>query len=214
LNLSKTEQRFHDLNLQRLIAAGVVVGEQKPTEKSMLRIEQTGGPHDSVLWAPAIGGYVIAVWLRIVALKAGISVCDCAIVPRRWQDSGIYLLEPPDRLPFYKDIAGIDYPKNDVLNHQIFAEHVLRWGDVLDGVLVAQSFTPPPDWCSTGMTIESELCFFDQFDNQYPLIVELNVTREAKRVQPANHHPAIFRADGKQRRPSAIGGSEVRGERH
>jgi hypothetical protein len=127
-----------------------------------------------------------------VALKAGISVCDCAIVPGRWEDTGIYLLEPPDRIPFYANIARFEYPKDDVLNHWISGGHTLGMGEMPEGILIAQSFTRPPDWCRNGMAVEIELCFFDQFDNPYPLNVELRVIRFNERVEDAKRHHGLF----------------------
>jgi len=203
-SLTKSEQRTQDLNLQRLAAAGVPLAEQKHVEAPWLRIEQVGGPYDNVCLAPPIGGYVAATWLRILAMKAGVRICHCEITPKRWSDDRIYLLDPPDRLPIYRDIANLDYPTCDVLNHRISAECALAWGEIIEGVLIAQSLVRPPDWFSTGFMVEFKLCFFDQFDNGYPITVALRVIRDSTPVVRGQQQSTFRTVEGQR---SPIGGS-------
>jgi len=183
LSLTKTEQQAYDVNAKRLMAAGVIPFEDKPSyEAQMLTVVQTGGPLDNLVHAPSVGGCVIAVWVRIVALKSGISVCDCQVTPRKWDDPGIFLVEATEGVPYYKALGGVEYPRTKVLNHLIFSERSLRHGQILDGVVLAQSFTSLPTWCDSGMSVEAELCFFDQFVNTYPLKVDLRVMKDTKPI--------------------------------
>lgn len=189
-NFNAAERRIHNQNLHRLKSAGVAVGE--PNTEKLLRIEQTS---DGVLHAPAIGGYVIAAWLRIVALKARITIIDYAITPCGWKDDGIYLLDNQnDRFPYFRDIAELNYPKHDVLNDLILKEQPLGCGEVVNGVLVAQSLNRAPDWFSTGLTANLELCLFDQFENTHPLEIALLITRDIKHPVRTEREP-LFRRE-------------------
>jgi hypothetical protein len=193
LSLSNMEQQAYDVNAKRLMAAGVIPHEDKPSsERQMLTVEQTGGPSDSFVHAPSVGGYVIAVWVRIVALKSGISVCDCQITPQRWNGTHIFLGDITEGVPSYKALGGVEYPKTDVLNHWISSERSLKFGQILKGVVVAQSFASLPAWCYSGIRIGAELCFFDQFGNLYPLEVDLMVMRDTKRTERPRRHGGLY----------------------
>ena len=202
LSLSNMEQQAYYVNAKRLMAAGVIPHEDKPSsEPQMLTVEQTGGLSGSFVLAPSVGGYVIVVWVRIVALKSGINVCECQITPQRWNDTNIFLVEATEGVPYYKDIGRIEYPKTDVLNHRISSKRSLRRGETLEGAIVAQSFGSLPTWCDNGVSIELELSFIDQFDNFYPLKVDLRVMRDMERRE-------------RQRRSTGLSGPAVNTSMH
>jgi hypothetical protein len=193
LSLSNTEKQEHNANAKRLMAAGVIPNEDEPSsEPKMLSVQQTGGPSESVVYAPSVGGYVIVVWVRIVALKSGINVCECQLMPQRWNDTKIFLVEATEGVPYYKAIGGIEYPKTDVLNHRISSKRSLRRSETLEGAIVAQSFGSLPTWCDNGVSIELELSFIDQFDNFYPLKVDLRVMRDMKRSEHPRRSTGLF----------------------
>jgi hypothetical protein len=210
-NLTANEERVHLANLERLLNAGVDVSEQKPVAQPMLRIRQKlASPIDNLLMAPPKGGYVIAVWLEIVALKAGVAIRGCEIQPQRWNDERIELVPYSARQQGYHNIAKLEYETEHVLNGQIEEERVLRRGDILRGVLLAQSFTKLPDWCCREFSVNVDLCFFDQFDNDYQLEVVLGVIRDDK---PHQGNKQSLRAD-MDGRVSSLGKSHVSGETH
>jgi hypothetical protein len=185
LSLSKTETQEYDTNVKRLVAAGVVPPEEKPSAGSqMLTVEQIGGPTVSFVHAPPVGGFGIVVWLRFVPLKSQISLCDFQIRPERWNDTKIFLVDAAEGVLPYRALGGVEYPKTDVLNPWIASDRCLKHGHVLEGVLIAQSFASLPAWCQSGISIDMELCFFDQFDNIYPLEVELMVIRDKRDERP------------------------------
>jgi hypothetical protein len=186
LSLSKTERQEYNVNANRLMAAGVIPREDKPaSEPQMLTVEQVGGPLDSFVHALSLGGYGIGVWVRIVVLKSGIRLSDCQVNPRKWDDTRIRLVDETNRLYSYARTVGVEYPRADVLNPWISNNQYLRRGEVLEGVVMAYSPVPLPAWCVNGISIEAELCFVDQFDNIYPLNVDLRVIRDQERsVRP------------------------------
>ena len=191
-NLNRIEQRAHDANAKRLREMGVIPSEKKPTTE--LHIEQMGGPTESFIDAPPIGGYGIAVWVRIVALRSGIAICDFEITPQGWEDNGIHLVDVRERVPHYIVPGGTEFSKDMVLNDWISAGRRLEKGQVLEGVLIARSFASLPGWCSSGIEAEAELSFIDHFGNHHPLKVDLMVirnTREIKRERPARF-PGLY----------------------
>jgi hypothetical protein len=53
----------------------------------------------------------------------------------------------------------------------------LRCGQPVEGVLIATGFAPLPEQCRHGTPVKVGLRFMDQFDNEFPLGVELRVNR-------------------------------------
>jgi hypothetical protein len=185
LSLSNTQTQEYNANTKRLIAVGTIPPEEKPSaESQMLTVEQTGGPTDSFVHASPVGGYGIAVWLRFVAVKSGISLCDFQVKPQRWSDTNIFLVDAAEGVLPYRALGGVEYPRTDVLNPWIASDRCLRHGQVLKGVVIAQSFASLPARYQSGISIDMELCFFDQFDNIYPLKVELMVIRDKRDERP------------------------------
>ena len=170
LRLSHTEQREYTLYAKRLSAVGIIPSEEKPLrEAQMLSLERTGGVLDNFVHVPPTGGYGIVVRVRIVALKSGINLSGCEIKPCKWHDADIELMEAPEDLDYYQVIGGFECPKEDVLNPWISSTRSLGFGQVLQGAIVARSFGSLPKWCDNGISIEADLCFFDQFENLCPL---------------------------------------------
>ena len=182
LRLSHTEQREYTLYAKRLSAVGIIPSEEKLLrEAQMLSLERTGGVHDNFVHVPPTGGYGIVVRVRIVALKSGINLSGCEIKPCKWHDADIELMEAPEDLDYYQVIGGFECPKEDVLNPWISSTRSLGFGQVLQGAIVARSFGSLPKWCDNGISIEADLCFFDQFENLCPLRVDLRVIRDTER---------------------------------
>ena len=193
LSLSNIEKQEYNANTKRLTAVGVIHPEEQPSPKAqMCTVEQTGGPTESVVHASSAGGYGIAVWVCIVALKSGISIRKCHVAPKEWDDTDISLMDATEGVPYYTTRGGVEYPKMDVLNRWISPPRSLRQGQILEGVVIAQSLASLPAWCQSGISIEAELCFVDQFDNIYPLKVELMVIRDLKRSERPRRSTGLF----------------------
>jgi hypothetical protein len=193
LSLSNTEKQEYNANAKRLMAAGVIPNEDKPSsEPQMLTVEQTGGLSESFVHAPSVGGYAIVVWVRIVALESRINISDCQVTPQRWDDTGIHLVDLTEGFSNYKAIGEHEYPRTAVLNHWISSDRSLSHRQVLYGAVIAQSFRPLPAWCDNGISIGVELCFVDQCDNFYPLKVDLRVMRDPKRIGRPRGYAGLY----------------------
>ena len=193
LTLTRREQQEHDANAKRLSAVGTIPQEVNSSPGAqLLSIEQMGGPVDSFVHASPSGGYGMVICVRIVVLKSGINLSDCEITPSKWRDDAIELQPAHEQLGYSNAVGGVEYPKDDVLNPWISSTRSLEYGRVLEGVIIARSFASLPKWCENGMSIEADLYLFDQFENQYPLQVDLRVIRDAKREVPRRRSTGLF----------------------
>jgi hypothetical protein len=193
LALSNAEQQEYLVNAKRLMAAGVIPREDQPaSEPSTLTLEQVGGPPDSFVHALPSGGYGLGVWVRIVVLKSRISLFDCLIKPRKWDDTRIRLVDGTNGLYSYARSVGVEYPRANMLNPWISTNRYLSRGKVLEGVVMAHSPAPLPAWCVNGISVDADLIFFDQFDKPYPLEVELRIIRDTERSVERPRRTGLF----------------------
>jgi hypothetical protein len=193
LSLSNKEQQEYNVTAKRLTAVGLLSPEEKPLpEARILSLEQTGNPVDSFVHATPAPGYGIVVWVRIVALKSGVNLSGCQVMPRRWEDNGLRLVDATEGVYSYAAIGGVEYPATTMLNPWISSNRSLRCGKVLEGLVMVRSPRSLPAWCVEGISIEVDLRFFDQFDNVYPLKVELRVMRDAERRVERPRRTGLF----------------------
>jgi hypothetical protein len=177
--LSQAERLEYEANVKRLRDSGLEIEQENtPWEAPTLRVDQVGGPNDSVILAAPRGGYVIAAWLRIIPLKSGISICGRQITLRGWDDPELDFVEAP----FWKNVAELEYETDDVLNDRITGRTLGRVKN-LEGVIIAQSCTLLPERYCSGIPVDVELIFVDQFDNCSPLCVQLSVIRDDKQCR-------------------------------
>jgi hypothetical protein len=193
LVLSKKETHEYDVNAKRLMAAGVIPPEENPLRQApMLALDRAGGPADSFVHAPPTGGYGIVVWLCIIAEKTGVTLSGCQITPRKWDDTAIQLVDATEGVYSYAAFGGVDYPTINILNRWISSNRSLRRGKVLEGLVMMRSPRSLPEWCIDGISIEADLRLFDQFDNVYPLNVELRVMRDTERSVERPRRTGLF----------------------
>lgn len=176
-NLTKSEQRAHSANSERLKSGGVAIGVDKtaPSESSLLRIDQS---EYSFIYAGARIGIALALCVRLIALKSGITLLDnCEITIPGCDDLNFFWVPPPEGSLPYKAFEWLHLERGAVLNHLIFNGCPLPHGRTFNGILVGQSFDSLPSEFQTGTNIDAEICLVDQLDNPYKSEVELRVSR-------------------------------------
>jgi hypothetical protein len=178
-NLTKSEQRAHSANSERLKSGGVAIGVEKTasSESPLLRIDQSG---EGVICAGDRKGFALAVCIELMALKSGITICHCEITIPGCDGANIFLMEPPEGSLSYKAFGWLDLERAAVLNDLISNGRPLPRDRNLEGFLVAQSFDPLSSQFQTGMNIDAKICLADQSDKPYPSVVELRVERYAQ----------------------------------
>jgi hypothetical protein len=175
-NLTKSEQRAHSANSERLKSGGVAIGVEKTasSESPLLRIDQ--GDY-SFIYAGARKGIALALCVRLTVLKPGITIRDYEITIPGCDDVNIFLVEPPEGSLSYKVFGWLGLETGAVLNGRILSGRPLPCDRILDGFVVAQSFDSLPSRFQTGMRIDATICLADQSDNLYTSVVELIVER-------------------------------------
>jgi hypothetical protein len=161
------------VNAERLKVAGLAVSveTEASSDAPLLRIEQSG---DSVIHAGTRAGMALAIYVRIVVLKSGITIRDCEITIPGWS-ARIFLVELQDNSLNYQVLGWLDLQTDAVLNHRIFSGRPLPLGRNLDGFLVAQSFDPLPSQAHSGMPISAQVRFADELGNFFTSEVQLRV---------------------------------------
>ena len=191
-NLTKSEQRAYAANSARLKSAGVAIGVERTasSESPLLRIDQSDY---SFIYAGARKGIVLALCVRLTALKLGVTLLDdCGITIPGCDDVNIFLVQPPEGSFGYKALGWVDIERGAVLNHLIFNGRSLPCGTIFNGILIAQSFDPLPTYLQTGMHIDAEICLADQSDNLYTSEVELIVERFAQGGEHAKRGAGLY----------------------
>jgi hypothetical protein len=115
---------------------------------------------------------------------------------------GAWFLEDPtvncsdSRLYRFRD--GTDFRRNEVLNHRVDAEGTLRYGDVMEGMLLAESFDAIPAGFVDRRLIPICLSIINQFGDGHESTIELRVERTAGRIQllPPRRSGLFEREDG------------------
>src|SRR5437870_11985266 len=99
-------------------------------------------------------------------------------------DLDTYLLADPavnrSCKSFYRSPDGLDFHRDEVLNHRVGAAGILHRGDVMEGLLLAGSFMRIPNSYAHRSIIRLCLLVVDQFDDVEELLVELDVDRSAE----------------------------------
>jgi hypothetical protein len=214
-NLSKSEQRTHAANADRLKSTGVAIGVENTSSSGppLLRIEQSGY---SDIYAGTLGGMALAICVRFTVLKSGIFICDYEIdIPGC--NAEILLVPPEEGSRGYRVFRWLNIERAAVLNDRILGGRPLPLGRDLDGFLVAQSFDLLPRQFQSGMNIGASICLVDQAGDPYVSEVELMVERceqqgaSAKKgkglIVPEEVIPARHERQDRVHPSSAVGGT-------
>lgn len=188
-NLSKSEQRTHATNADRLKCTGVAIGVENRSSSGppLLRIEQS---EYSDIYAGTLGGMALAICLHFTVLKSGIIICDHEIkIPGC--DADIRLVAPVES-PAYRVFGWLTIERTAVLNDLILDGRSLPVDRNLDGILIAQSFGLLPRQFQSGMNIKASICLVDQAGNSYATEVELGVMRCEQRRSSARKGKGLF----------------------
>jgi hypothetical protein len=178
-NLNKEEQRKFRALILRLQAASIDTGTsggQLPVEKR-LDLRQLEYLFCRVHDLP--GGRVVVILLcELMALRAGVTVRDCAIsLP-----SGPELdLSDPEYTPSYNDlIRGLPKAPPDVLNRWLTGEVSLPRGKKLTGIIIATGSIPVPAEYHDESLVDIELVASDDQGNPLEFFFKAGVDRSVK----------------------------------
>jgi hypothetical protein len=175
--LTTAEKDEYLARAQWLASAGAAIEISEPaSQPSALIISQYGPEFHNIIINLRPGRIVVIVGVRLLAARTGITVCDCAYT-LPWKGSELFLWNAPEGAT-YRLAKGLEFSQDEVLNHRIEEGMPLRRGLPVEGILVATGFAPLPEQYGHGMPVNVAISFFDQFDNAFPLEVELRVNRK------------------------------------
>jgi hypothetical protein len=104
------------------------------------------------------------------------------------RDLGTWLVQDPmvnrSDQKFYRVWDGSRFHRNEVLNHRVGKEGVLRRGDEMEGVVIAESFDIIPSCFAVRDRLPLCLSIANQFDAVQHSTIELPVERVSRRLRP------------------------------
>jgi hypothetical protein len=86
--------------------------------------------------------------------------------------------------PRYVFADGSSFGMDQVLNHRLDGHEILRRGEVLEGLILAQGLRPLPSSYAEGSRVKIELCLRNQFGECHQSKVAVPVRRPQARVRP------------------------------
>jgi hypothetical protein len=187
----------------RLVAAGCPLSaDQDPSRPIQvpgheLIIRQVGDLISTRAIELDCGGTSYTIDLQIVSDLPGVTTLFASALELPWEDPQFcWLTDPIEVNPlqsFYRvpGCDGLEYSREDVLNHRVASRGKLRRGDFLEGLLLGFGGAPLPEFYRHGSTFAAKLLIFDQFDHRF----ESEVTFWTDRMV------SIDRAGSKKKRP-------------
>jgi len=142
-------------------------------------------PASSVRVMP--GGCVFVIYLTIVALVSKVVLQDFRVMSPDWALNPYVLTDPSvckSSAQFYLLLDRNRFHRDEVLNHRVDQAGILSRGEVLEGVLLADSLGPVPEHYETGSRIRVCLSISNVFDEIQELTVDLLVERVRTRIRP------------------------------
>jgi len=196
--LNRTEKDEYVARAKWLAAAGaaIEISETALSQPTALRISQYGPEFHNIIINLHPGRIMVIIGVRLLAARPGIMVCDCAYT-LPWEGSELFLWNAAERST-YRLTNGLEFSRDEVLNHRVEEGMPLRRGLPVEGVLVATGFAPLPEQYGHGMPVDVAISFIDQFDNAFPFEVELRVNRRigaAQKVARPSEHRGLFDAE-------------------
>jgi hypothetical protein len=182
--LSKAEHVKYIACLAQLLKAGcdVRIPSERQENSRALNI-QIAPPEENIIRELPTGGVVYAIWIRLVALRAGVIL----------EEFGLAAASDPDLIPLspgkeglYVFARGFDFAWEEVLNHRI--EKPLRFhhrGYLAEGWLLAVGQEPIPDTYRHGMAERLEVRLTDQFGGDHFAQAGAFIERSAHKRAPA-----------------------------
>lgn len=177
-NLTRAEQKQNRNLENRLIAAGALDSsrsERADPEWIQIRL----CPATSYVRAAPFRS-IFAIHARIVALATNVIIQHFE-VSSSVEDLDIFLDSDPmvnrSERKFYRCWDGLQFHRDEVLNHRVDEEGVLRRGDVMEGVVLAASFKGVPSCFGVRYRLPLALSIVNQFDDVQHSTLELPVER-------------------------------------
>ena len=195
--LTQDERNKYVNALKLLVSVGADIDDAQLTgpERGRLRISQCGPELNHKVFNLYQVKSAIVVEVRLVATCAEIIITDCHFVLPWDLNHSLSLLGISDRSLCYRPAKGLEFDRDNVLNHRIMDGGLrLRRGELVEGLLIATGAAPLPEGYVHGMPVEVELLLADQFDEVHSAKVELRADHGigGKRVDLRKPNTSLF----------------------
>lgn len=183
--LTQAEQAEFRKRIERLTAAGADLDRSSFESASRDWIQVTHDRISIVHALPTSSLFVIPA--RIVALAPKIIIRGFELSSPAL-DLATWFLEDPtvsrsdDTRYRFRD--GTDFDRSEVLNHRVEASGTLRHGDLMEGLLLADSFDVIPAGFADKSPIPISLSIINQFGDVHTSTTTARLMRIAERIQP------------------------------
>jgi hypothetical protein len=138
---------------------------------------------------------VFVVYLRIVALAPKVVLQEFDLTSPDWPLNAVILGDPGgsnSANEFYRLLDRTRYHRNEVVNHRLDEEGILRRGDILEGLLLAYSLDPVPAKYPNWGLMRLCVSITNQFDGVQELAIELPVEHIPAPVHPRTAHGSLY----------------------
>jgi hypothetical protein len=135
-------------------------------------------PSESIVFEGPSGGTYYAVWVRLLALRSGLTLVGWEITTS-WDDE-IVAESFNSAGPIY-NLGRQEYLRCEVLNQKIESNLSLRRGQIAEGWILANGLRPIPPQFDDHSIAPFEVRFFDQFHSEHPAQGTLSVSRRSPR---------------------------------
>ena len=155
------------------------------------------------------GATVFVVRLRIVGLARKTILRGFDLCSPEWEPDAYVLDDPTVKNPEVQGYRMLDksfFDLREVLNHRVGPEWVLRRGDLMEGWLLAQSFSSAHPRYNRECPMPLDLSIINQFDDVHEVSFKLKVEHVAVQVQPRPLRTRLYDpAKGPSNRPARPG---------
>jgi hypothetical protein len=186
--LSIAERRDYKLIAEALNAAGADLNLSVFAAGEALRVTPVSVMAENYLRF-STRGFVCIFQVSIVALTPLVILQDFKLSSPEWE-LNTYFLEDPSvrssRERCYRLIDGTNFDRTEVLNHRVGDAGRLRYGNQIQGLLLAQSFDRLPDCYKSGSVVPVVLSITDQFGDVSQSTIRLQVEQFEMREGPRN----------------------------
>jgi hypothetical protein len=133
------------------------------------------------------GASVFVVHIRMVGLAPKVIVQGFDLSSPEW-DSNSYVLDDPavgnSAQQLYRMLDGSRFHRSEVLNHRVDAEGILRYGDVIEGLVLAECFSSVPTRYNQWNLVPLAVSIVNQFDDVCTFPFELPVEQVSIHRRP------------------------------
>jgi hypothetical protein len=181
--LTRSQKTEYNTAVQRMRAAGA---DLAPFGFDCEWIRVTHCPIASCVrtWT---GATVFVIHVRMVGLASKIVLQGFDLSSPEWEFNA-YVLDDPalgnSAQQLYRMLDGSRFHRSEILNHRVDEEGLLRHGDVMEGLVLAECFSSVPTCYNRSNSIPLTLSMGNQFDELEAFSFALPVEHVSRQPRP------------------------------